>query len=337
MKKVEIPACFSTLNKGKVTLYVKKEYENRMSVQDIDKLFNLCSDHPDRPIHVGGSELNNSYRGRSSCKTLLMQSLGNESFVVREYWHGGLFGKVLKNYFWDTSRPLKELLICEAARRSRINTTEIIAIIKKNIVRPFYKCQLVTREITNSVDLIELLSRPEENQLDIQKREIIIKMSKAVKDMHDVGIYHADLHLKNILVQSDKDGYVNVYIIDLDKSKQYEKISLQRRMKNIMRLDRSLEKFKRNIKGDLNLIVEVKPGLSTVDTDRINILAGQITNKDKMRFLREYIKLYYISGEHSFGSQKELLKFCLINYQATHKSHKLWWRIVGFIVRQNRN
>ncbi len=188
MKKVEIPADFSTLNKGKATLYVKKEYESRMSVHDIDKLFSLCDGSSSGPVHVKRSELNDSYQGRASCKTFLMESLGNESFVVREYWHGGLFGKVLKDLFWDASRPLRELSICETARRGHINTTEIIAIIKDKIVGSLYKFQLVTREITNSVDLIELLLSPEKNQLDLKKREIINKLAKAVNEMHYVGI-----------------------------------------------------------------------------------------------------------------------------------------------------
>ncbi len=337
MKKVEIPANFSILSRGKTTLYVKKEYESRMSVQDIDILFDLCKDSSRRSIHDCRNGLNGSYQGRMSCKTLLIESLGNEGFVVREYWHGGLFGKVLKDLFWDASRPLRELSICEAARRGHINTTEIIAIIKNGIVGVLYKFQLVTREITNSVDLMELLLSPEKNQLDKKKREIINKLAMAVKEMHDAGIYHADLHLKNILVQSDGGEGVNVYIIDLDKSKQYEKISFQRRMKNIMRLDRSLEKFKRNIKKNLNLFVGEKPDLPMVDSDRIDILAGQVSNKDKIRFLREYVKLCYISGGHSFSSQKEFLKFCIDNYQTAHKSHKIWWRIVGFKMRQNRN
>ncbi len=329
MKKVEIPAYFSTLHKGKATLYVKKEYENRMSVQDIDKLFELCKDPSPKPSYVNRSEVNDSYQGRMSCKTLLMESLGNESLVVREYWHGGLFGKVLKDFFWDASRPLRELSICEAARRRRINTTEIIAIIKNKIVGPLHKLQLVTREISNSVDLIELLSHPEKNQLDIKKREIINKMAMAVKEMHDAGIYHADLHLKNILVKFDEDERVDVYIIDLDKSKQYEKISFRRRMNNIIRLDRSLEKFKKNINEGFTSFVKVKSDFPTFNTDRLDILAGQVSNKDKIRFLRKYIKLYYVSGEHSFDSQKELLKFCIINYQTTHKSHKIWWHVLN--------
>ncbi|MCP4265722.1 MAG: hypothetical protein GY777_09130 [Candidatus Brocadiaceae bacterium] len=328
MNKIELPAYFSILDKGDVTLYVKKDYEIRMSERDIDKLFNLCKGHSVRPNRLNGTEYNDSYRGRTSCKTLFMESLGNESFVVREYWHGGLFGKVLKDIFWDASRPLRELSICEVARREHINTTEIIAIIKNKVVGALYKFQLVTREITNSVDLMELLLSPEDNQLDIRKREIINKLAMEVKEMHDAGIYHADLHLKNILVQSDGGEGVNVYIIDLDKSKQYEKISLQRRMKNIMRLDRSLEKFRRNIKENLNLSVGEKPDLPNVGTEQIKSLSGQVTNRDKVRFLKEYLKLYYFSGSHSFGSQNELLKYCFDNYQTAHKSHKFWWHVL---------
>ena len=251
MKKVEIPAYFSTLNKGNVTLYVKKEYEKRMSDKDIEGLFNLCKEPTPRSNHANSSELSNSYQGRTPCKTLFMESLCSESFVVREYWHGGMIGKVFRDFFWDGMRPVRELLVCDAAHRGGIKTTEIIAIVKNRILGPLYKFRLVTKEITKSIDLIELLLHSGENRILRQKRQIINKLAKAVNDMHDVGIYHADLHLKNILVQSDVGGGVQVYIIDLDKSKQYEKVSFQKRMKNIMRLDRSLEKFKRKCKRKL--------------------------------------------------------------------------------------
>ncbi len=288
-----------------------------MSGQDIEALFNLCKEPPPRSNHAGRSELNDSYQGRIPCKTLLMGSLANESFVVREYWHGGMIGKIFKDFFWDGMRPVRELLVCEAANRGGIKTTEIIAIIKNKIMGPLYKFRLVTKEITESIDLIELLLHSGEsprrllsgeNRLLKQKRQIIIKLAEAVNDMHNVGIYHADLHLKNILVQSDAGGGVHVYIIDLDKSTQYEKISFKRRMKNIMRLDRSLEKLKRNVSG---------------------IKALLVTDTDKMRFLREYIKLSYRSKQHSYGSQKEFLKYCLTKYQTNHKSHRIWWRILN--------
>jgi len=327
MKKVAIPAYFSTLNKRNVTLYLKKDYENKMSDRDIEGLFNLCNEPPLNLIHSGKGELNNSYKGRTPCKTLSMESLANESFVVREYWHGGMIGKIFRDFFWNGMRPVRELSVCEAASRGGIKTTEIIAIVKDKILGPLYKFRLVTKEITESIDLIELLLHSGENRILRQKRQIINKLAKAINDMHDMGIYHADLHLKNILVQSDAGGGVHVYIIDLDKSKQYENVSFQRRMKNIMRLDRSLEKFKRNVRENLNVLSYSQSDLSLDGS--ASHLAEQITNIDKVRFLKEYIKISDSPEQRCFRNQKEFLKYCLTKYQTTHKSHRIWWRIVN--------
>ncbi len=304
MKKVEIPAYFSTLNKGRVTLYVKKEYEKRMSDQDIEGLFNLCREPTPRSIHANSSELNDSYQGRTPCKTLFMESLGNESFVVREYWHGGMIGKVFRDFFWDGMRPVRELLVCEAANRGGIKTTEIIAIITNKIMGPLYKFRLVTKEITESIDLIELLLHSGENRLFKQKRQIINKLAKAVNDMHNAGIYHADLHLKNILVQSDAGGGVHVYIIDLDKSKQYEKISFQKRMKNIMRLDRSVVKMRRNNKDMFSKAFQFP-----------------VSKTDRIRFLKKYIELDSESAKP--------LRYYIKSYSKTHALHRLWWHVGG--------
>ncbi len=291
MKKEILPTYFSTLNKGKITLYIRKEYEEKLSKQDMNIFFDL---------YKNPNELNTVYQGRSSCKSLLMDSLKNEGLVVRDYVHGGLFGKILRDYFWQRLRPLRELSICEIANKGHILTIEVVAIVTKNIIGPLYKYKLVSKEITNTIDLMELLLRSDKNSLLARKRQIISKVAKAVKEMHDAGIYHADLHLKNILVQSGEGGTSNVYIIDLDKSRQFEEIDLNKRRKNILRLDRSLEKFNRNA------------------SDREDLL---VTNADRMRFLREYIR----TGSES----KETLKSYLKTYLTTHKLHRFWWLVAN--------
>ena len=167
---------------------------------------------------------------------------------------------------------------------------------------PLFKCRLVTKEIAKSIDLIEFLLHSKENQLLKQKRQIINKLAKAVNDMHDLGIYHADLHLKNILVQSDAGGRVNVYIIDLDKSKQYEKISFQRRMKNIMRLNRSVAKLRRKNR----------------DVFRKKF---PVSKTDRIRFLKKYIELD--------SESVKPLRYYIQSYNNTHAFHRLWWRVGG--------
>ena len=294
MKNVELPAYFSTLTRGKVTLYIKKEYEQRLSAHDIDMLFNL---------HKDSDKLKVSYHGRTPCKTFIMESLGNVSFVVRDYCHGGLFGKILRDIFWNSLRPLRELSICEAAGKSGIKTSEVIAIVKNRVLGPIYKCRLVSKEITGAIDLMELLLNAEKNKLVARKRQIISKTAKAVKEMHGAGIYHADLHLKNILIQSAV-GKVDVYIIDLDKSRQYEKISLHQRMRNIMRLDRSVEKM---IKNNRVTFDETYP--------------FPISGTDKLRFLKEYIK--------TDNKSEKPLRYYLQSYNTSHNLHRLWWSVGG--------
>ena len=295
MKNVELPAYFSTLTRGEITLYIKKEYEQRLSSHDIDMLFNL---------HKDSDKLKVSYHGRTPCKTLIMESLGNVSFVVRDYCHGGLFGKILRDIFWNSLRPLRELSICEAAGKSGIKTSEVIAIVKNRVLGPIYKCRLVSKEITGAIDLMELLLNAEKNKLVARKRQIINKTAKAVKEMHGAGIYHADLHLKNILIQSAA-GNVDVYIIDLDKSRQYEKISLHQRMRNIMRLDRSVEKMIRNNKD--------------VFGQRFSF---PISKTDKFRFLAEYIK--------TDNKSERPLRYYLQSYKTSHNLHRFWWSVGGF-------
>ena len=294
MKNVELPAYFSTLTRGEITLYIKKEYEQRLSAHDIDMLFNL---------HKDSDKLKVSYHGRTPCKTLIMESLGNVSFVVRDYCHGGLFGKILRDIFWNSLRPLRELSICEAAGKSGIKTSEVIAIVKNRVLGPIYKCRLVSKEITGAIDLMELLLNAEKNKLVARKRQIINKTAKAVKEMHGAGIYHADLHLKNILIQSAA-GKVDVYIIDLDKSRQYEKISLHQRMRNIMRLDRSVEKMIRNNRVTFD---ETYP--------------FPISGADKLRFLKEYIK--------TDNKSEKPLRYYLQSYNTSHNLHRLWWSVGG--------
>ena len=304
MKKVQIPASFSTLNRGRVTLYVKKEYEKRMSDQDIEGLFNLCNEPTPRPNHANSSDFKRFLPGENTLQNSFHGKPCNESFVVREYWHGGMIGKVFRDFFWDGMRPVRELSVCDAARRGGIKTTEIIAIVKNRILGPLYKFRLVTKEITKSIDLIELLLHSEANRLLKQKRQIINKLAKAVNDMHDAGIYHADLHLKNILVQSDAGGFVNVYIIDLDKSKQYEKISFQKRMKNIMRLDRSVVKMRRNNKDMFS-----------------KVFPFPVSETDRIRFLKKYVGLN--------NKSVKPLRYYIQSYSKTHALHKLWWSVVG--------
>lgn len=344
MSKVRLPDYFTILKKGRISLYIHKKYEVQLTEQDLDILFDLYRDvkagsssiQPEATSkgvlhdqYAGRAEAGVSYHGRTPCRSIFLKSLNNGSFVVRDYWHGGLFGKILRDVFWHGLRPIQELVICESASKKGIQTIEIIAIIKNRFLGPFYKSKLISREIRNSTDLMELLLRYDKNTFYAQKRDIISRVAHAIKEMHDAGIYHADLNLKNILLQTAGRDKSVAYIIDLDKSKQFNELKPRSRMKNLMRLDRSWEKFRRN---------SSKKNRSHVSC------TGYITNGDKIRFMREYLSsgrrfmpavaarsneeksVRHEVGTGSFRNQEEWLKTFLKYYVSSYKTHRfLWW------------
>ncbi len=350
MNRVKLPDYFTTLKKGKVTLFIHKKYEKRLTEQDLNRIFCLYRDDNVRSPQIQSRKSSNgaldhetkdseptaSYHGRTPCKSIFLKSLNQGSLVVRDYWHGGLFGMILRDIFCQGLRPIRELIICESASKKGIRTIEIVAILKNKVLGPLFKSKLISREIENSTDLMEMFLKCDQNSFLTRKREIIAKVAHAIKEMHDAGIYHADLNLKNILLQTVNDSELVAYIIDLDKSKQYDELKPKIRMKNLMRLDRSWEKFKRKV--SLENCFQMP-------------CTRYITKGDKFRFMKEYLSSGRIitpvvkmrcHGEEaarhdidtdtdSLRNQEKLLKTLLKSYLSSHQSHRFcWWLIELF-------
>lgn len=126
-----------------------------------------------------------------------------------------------------------------------------------------------------------------------ERRRIVNAVAVEVRNMHNCGIWHADLHLKNILVR--KDDATKVYIIDFDKGDFLSNMADERRVENLMRLDRSVEKFN----GERWLI----------------------TLTDRVRFLKGYC------GEK--GDIYERFKELVRGQVKWRRLHRAWWRIIG--------
>jgi tRNA A-37 threonylcarbamoyl transferase component Bud32 len=65
---------------------------------------------------------------------------------------------------------------------------------------------------------------------------------RAVRRLHDAGGRHGDLHLGNLLV--DPSDLEAVTIVDLDRSRLCREVPAGRRMRELMRLERSLRKHR---------------------------------------------------------------------------------------------
>jgi hypothetical protein len=159
----------------------------------------------------------------------------------------------------------------------------------------------MTREIENSMDLASYLSSLLEERGDQvlpAKREVIRSVACLVKGLHAAGICHADLNLRNVLVQPAADR-TKSFILDLDKAWIAESLSLRERLANLQRLYRS--------------------------ADKLGYMGREISHRDCLRFIREYS-----AGDLALASR---LKRLIRNRNLSLLLHRLVWRLSG---RQTR-
>ena len=162
-----------------------------------------------------------------------------EKVAVRRYQHGGLLRRLTGDRFFFGARPFHEVAITEEVKSAGILTLEILAAIMERGWGGWYRGYLITRYLPSALDLISYLDK----ELEVKRRKAVIeKAGESVRKIHQAGIYHADLHLKNFLVEEKGP---KVYLIDFDKSKIFPLLKPSRRMQNLKRLDRSAEKLTR--------------------------------------------------------------------------------------------
>jgi 3-deoxy-D-manno-octulosonic acid kinase len=139
------------------------------------------------------------------------------AWVVRHFRRGGVVARVLHDRYLrlGTPRPLRELQASTRARQRGVATPEVIAAVTYR-AGPLYRGDLATRLIPDSFDLAEAVLGA--RRLDADRRAAAWRAAGALlRTAFDAGVVHADLNLRNILIQSGGDG-VRAHLIDLDRA-----------------------------------------------------------------------------------------------------------------------
>jgi tRNA A-37 threonylcarbamoyl transferase component Bud32 len=246
-----VPAGYRMSTTGNLSVVVKKGYAESF---DGFVMPNIQAD----------KDSDGARSGRGLLVPFPLSQNPSERALVRRCIRGGFFGRFFREMYlnWGTPRPIEELRVSDYARARGVSTPEVLAAAFEKAPPFFYRGALAVREISPSADLQrELLEAqyPLDRASLGKKRRAIASLGRLIAKMHEAGIYHADLHLKNILL-SDADG--GLYVLDLDAAKICEPLSDFRKHVNLLRLYRSAEK--------------------------VNQRRRIITRTDLMRFLRSY-------------------------------------------------
>lgn len=173
---------------------------------------------------------------------------------VRQATRGGLIGALLGGLYVGMDRPLRELRAATAARTAGVSVPEPLAVLVRRVGGLFCRFTVIAREVENAQDLLTVASAP----TGTRKRELLDRVADEMRRLHESGVYHADLTMKNILMSGQ-----TVYIIDLDKATLAPQRDERLDMMNLSRLNRSV----------------------------VKLLGahGSVSRTDKLRFLRRYL------------------------------------------------
>jgi hypothetical protein len=231
-KHVQIPAFFSLIIKGKVSLLLKEEYKNLLLALGIDDL---------KTFLKKGSQTAHYLKGRTLHPSIPFD--GEKRMVLRQYSHGGLLRAITGNLYLFGARSFRELALTEEIRSCGIPTIPSIGAIHHWIFFPFYQACFLSLEVPHAMDLIQYFNgigaHPSLENIS-SKRKTIRSVGHLVRQFHQAGFFHGDLQLKNILAAGDQ-----LLLIDFDRSYRKPTLSAKERMKNLLRLNRSVEKWRR--------------------------------------------------------------------------------------------
>jgi 3-deoxy-D-manno-octulosonic acid kinase len=168
-----------------------------------------------------------SLTGRSPIRTI------EPNMVIRTLLHGGFFRHITGNNFLTPARTIRELAISNYLALHGIKTPDILAvrIQKKGI---FCNIEVISRLVPDSIDLLTYLEKPRGDGKDI-----IMNAGMLINRIHNLGVYHADLHVKNLLLDSSR----SIWVLDLDKAYRLKNLPSFLKRLNIKRFIRSLKKW----------------------------------------------------------------------------------------------
>ncbi len=268
-KTIPIPPSFSLIKKGKVFLLLKGKYKDFLLQQGIEDLKTFLKKNRQNIYYL---------KGRTPHPSVPLQD-GNRA-VLRLYSHGGLLSAFTRNFYLFGSRSFRELALIEEIRSCGLSTVEPIGATHRIIFPPFYQACLLSLEIPQSVNLIqyfqELKIHPTHETL-FSKRKMIRSAGLLLRQFHQAGFFHGDLQLKNILWSGDR-----LFLIDFDRTYRKPKLSIREKMKNLLRLNRSVEKWRHL-------------GLPITRTDRLRFFLAYAGDDPKIREgIKRALRVYSI-------------------------------------------
>jgi 3-deoxy-D-manno-octulosonic acid kinase len=227
------------------------------------------------------------YHGRG--RPVLVRFDDGSAAVVKTLRHGGLLGELLGDRFLGARRLAEALELGALLRANGVPAPEVVLgrIRWRGPLRTLCSMDLGTVQWQGSQDLLAHLAGPKSACPPI----VCLALGRAVRQLHDAGVFHADLNVKNVLVHPGAEP--SVRLIDWEGSRLEHPLRQRSVVANLERLLRSCRKQ--------------------------GLLGTALRRTDLMRFLRGY--------EPDRAPRRVLWRSVECRYRRRLWMHVLGWRL----------
>ncbi|MBC8549511.1 MAG: hypothetical protein H8D23_07655 [Candidatus Brocadiales bacterium] len=165
----------------------------------------------------------------------------SENGIYVKYFKRGGYKEYIKHLFVPT-KARTEWEVGNALLSKDINTALPLAISEGK-----RRLLIVTETVTNSEELMEFCQSNYKGSLSVgkesEKKILLDKLAVFIRDIHEKGFCHYDLHAGNILIRfkskQDVSEY-DLYLMDLHRVKIFKSISIRKRIFNLAQIFNSL-------------------------------------------------------------------------------------------------
>ena len=179
-----------------------------------------------------------------------------EVLYLKEYLYRS--GWDFVKHIFRKSRGRRAFDAAEMLEDCGIETPEAIALMEKKAGPICLKNLLITREVQDTHQLYDYFGADSGRWFTtaIQKKQFMEQYGRTIGKMHAAGIFHGDLRAGNVLAKQ-QDSRWSFFLLDNERTRKFRRIPDRLRFKNLV---------------------------------QANMLLGNITNTDRMRFYKAYLK-----------------------------------------------
>ncbi|MCL4693235.1 MAG: hypothetical protein KJ060_12085 [Candidatus Hydrogenedentes bacterium] len=158
--------------------------------------------------------------------------LANGAGILRPYRRGGAVRFILKESYLFVNRPRREWTVHGYLFDAGFPVPEPLGVVWERR-GPVYRGAFATLWM-EATDLLAFCA-----EYPTEAPAMCRKAGEVILRMHELGVVHADLQVKNILIRKDNG---NVVLIDFDNARRCKRVSESARARNLLRLHRSCVK-----------------------------------------------------------------------------------------------